>query len=85
MKSLIASTAHTRPDPDLCADAVAPAAEALAWVGIGTQLGRGGGRLAESWQEALAAGQMGGGPRRAVLRSAGSRGPLAGALVAPLS
>ena len=37
MKYLIASTAHSRPEPDLWASAVAPAAEARAWVGIGTR------------------------------------------------
>jgi hypothetical protein len=50
MKYLIASTAHSRPEPDLWASAVAPAAEARAWVGIGSwrTLPRGGGSLGQA-------------------------------------
>ncbi len=46
--------------------------------------GRGGGRLAERGQDARAAGQVGGGPGRAVFRSAGFPGPVGWARVALL-
>ncbi len=87
MKYLIASTAQSRPYPDLWASAVAPVAEAQAWVRIGTRavpgarwrsLGRaragGQRRWADEWRP----------QKHCVTLRWGPGGPLAESLVAPL-
>jgi hypothetical protein len=80
MKSLIASTAYSRPDPDLWASAVAPAVEARAWVGISTRAVAG--ALSRALGRAL--GRRLAAPGVLCYAPLGSRGLLAGALVALL-
>jgi hypothetical protein len=75
MKYLIASTAHSRPEPDLWASAVAPAAEARAWVGIGTRAVPGVLWRSLGWARAGGPRRFGWRPGYAALRSAGARGP----------